>query len=166
MSDADDMESDTPGSDDAESSAPQVETTQAFPAKSSRAHGLLRISQPPREGKNESKRMFGHRIFAVVRHVRDRDPPLFASIKIDMIAAGGACSDQANQGMIVEKSVIDSFRNEHREHFDVFRHLLQPVNERDFVCSESLLKKGLGLLFNLDETHFPALHGSLAHQHS
>jgi hypothetical protein len=68
--------------------------------------------------------------------------------------------------MSVEKRVVNPFADEDGQHFGILRHRIEAFNERDFVAMKRLFKEGFSLLFNFDETHFPALHGRLAHQDS
>jgi hypothetical protein len=83
-----------------------------------------------------------------------------------MVASGRAGVNQTNQRVSVEKRVVNPFSDENGQHFGVLRHRIEPSNEGDFVTIKRFFEEDFSLLFNFDETYFPALHGSLAHQDS
>ena len=98
--------------------------------------------------------------------VENANSASFANVKIDVVATGRTAGDQTDERVIIQKGAVDLLRDEDRDYFSFFGHLIESVHKRNLVFGKRFLKQRLGLVLQLDEAHFPALHGSLAHQES
>jgi|SRR4030095_8992159 hypothetical protein len=110
--------------------------------------------------------MFGDGVLPIVPNISNANSASFTNIKIDVVATGGTGGDQTGERVIIQKGAVDLLRDEDRDYFSIFGHLTDSAHKRNLVFGKRFFKQRFGLILQLDEAHFPALHGSLAHQES
>ena len=63
-----------------------------------------------------------------------------------MVATGRTGGDQTNERVIIQKGAVDFLRDEHRDDFRIFGHLIESVHERDLVFGKRFFKQRFGLI--------------------
>ena len=113
LGDADDVEPDMAGADDAERFVFEIEAHEAVDGKI--------FFQPPGvgfvdiagEGENKGKSMLSHGIFSVMRNIGNRYIFFSADSDIDVVEAGGTGGDEADVFQLFDDGVVDCRIDEH-----------------------------------------------------
>lgn len=117
LGDADDVESDMAGADDAERFVFEVEAHEAVDGKiffQSAGVGFVDIAG---KGEDKGKSVLSHGVFSVMRDIGNRNIFFLAESDIDVVETGGTRGNEADTFQLFDDGLIDGRIDEHGNDF-------------------------------------------------
>ncbi len=151
--DADHVRADGARSDDPQRPVPKVDAPQTLDAELAAHRLLIRLVDPPRQGKDQGEGVLGHRVRPVGRHVAHRDAARPAGVQVNMVHAGRAGGHKFQVRKPGQRCGVHAAVDERRQDRDAARVLNLDLLEGLLVGDETAARLAVGA----DAFRFPRL---------